>query len=143
MAKACPCGCGRSIGMTQRRQANRALYIDSLLPLARRALATTVPEDKGKWAAHVESGEYYRDMFLDFAHLDELPPNLGEMSLTEAIDEAKRTLPASDIWNSMSQLKAFTNDADDWEADTLRLAKTLRKVDAEWYKTWPGPRRKL
>jgi hypothetical protein len=100
--------------------ANRALYIDSLLPMADRMAEKA---QKGNWKATAEDGRLYRDIFLGLAHGDPQAP----------VTISHRT----------SRLAAFRTLADDWESGMLRLARMARKQDPEWFANWGGPPGKL
>jgi hypothetical protein len=102
--------------------ANRALYIDSLMPMADRMVEMGQKTKEG-WKQRAENGRMFRDTYLAIAHGEQM----GVVSMAD----------------STADLRAFRRMADDWEAGMLQLARMARKQDPQWFATWGGPRGKL
>jgi hypothetical protein len=118
-ADGCPCGCGRRLGFGERRMANRAVYIESLLPAYERLLQQTKVD---VWKRLYDDGRWYAFGFWGEAHQDPMGPLAGV---------------------SVNELRRFRRGADDWEAVALRAAKRLRREDLAFRASWQGPSRKL
>jgi hypothetical protein len=127
VARPCPCGCGRSLRFGDRRAADRALSIRSLLPAFEHAVeieaancesAPAKPDQPADWDALLAEGEDYADRMLELAHHDE-PSEL--MAADGAID-----------------LRAH---AKRWEQLALTSVRVLSVEDPEWFAAWAGPRR--
>jgi hypothetical protein len=132
VAKPYPCGCGRRIGFGTRRQAERGLYLDSMLPVAQRwahlwheatnedreslvRMLQGLPEearrDEAVFDKIADAGATFRDTFLALAHRE----SGGVVSMSD----------------SAAELRAFARAADDWESGAIAMMKLLRDLDRE------------
>jgi hypothetical protein len=106
--------------------AERALFIESLLPAVERMRELGDGDEEG-WANKAHDAKVYRDMYITIAHGE---PFGGITSRYVSIVDSSR------------ELASFRRKADEWQAEALRLVRTLRQQDPQWFATWGGPRRK-
>jgi hypothetical protein len=99
--------------------ANRAKYIDSLLPAYMYLAANT---GQGYWQTRLDEGNAYAAGFWAEAHGD----TRGPLAFAPT-----------------NQLRRFRQAADSWEAIALKVAKRLYRDDVAFRAIWQGPYRKF
>ena len=110
----CRCGCGRTMGMMERRVSGRACYVASFIP--------ALHELERCIAAHGEDSLVVHDSIRN-----------GHDIATNLLDE---------VHHAGQYTQNTPKYIGDWEAKALSVCRDVRTLSPSWFAQWPGPSNK-